>query len=585
MSSTGAFMPATERLEAKVIGAERYVNGKRYQKHRERVFDLLDGVVQWLEGEGFPDPYNGYAIGAFAQAIVQADQKALGRLRKEKVPALDDRTKRTELFRLIGCLVAEDYLKSRKDRIPPEPPLRRSRPIAGKIGGMLERMTAAGRELEKEDVYVKEVKVSYASGDAEAEAADVARRMIEQAIGVYEELVPESDDRDEVPDPVERRAIAKAAFLRLHVDALEDEATQAGIERLPSKDAMATALAERYADELDKAAEIVLRREKEDVLFGLITRLLPLREPPALDDLEAAFRALEGHYVEARTASFFIFGEVTRSQSVLRVRGKVRSFSVNPAEAGGAAQLNFRPFSDELLMTVRAGEPWVEVNARRTGDLATVRSVLRRTGEVTPAAAVPVPDALTTKPYDIWDPRTLWMLDFLRHDLRSRELSLDNTLMANFLSPHPAAATGNEGDEADGGDPSRRPAIEAVRLLGTQLQDHPEACARIAAGARLHDLEVRVRHVYDLGKGYNRLVRFRLSWEDDHLAVLSGAADGKLDADVHRLIVRLVRQAAPRQLSEDALKLTLRRIERRAEESDVGADQPGVLDDESSAAS
>jgi hypothetical protein len=84
--------------------------------------------------------------------------------------------------------------------------------------------------------------------------------------------------------------------------------------------------------------------------------------------------------------------------------------------------------------------------------------------------------------------------------------------------------------------------------------------------------------VYDLSRGYNRLVRFRLSWEDDHLAVLSGASDDKLDPDVHRLIVRLVREAAARQLNEDGLKLTLRRIEKRALESDVAADDPGILD-------
>jgi len=151
--------------------------------------------------------------------------------------------------------------------------------------------------------------------------------------------------------------------------------------------------------------------------------------------------------------------------------------------------------------------------------------------------------------------------------------------MAHFLSPDIPKTD----DENDGPENNRRPSLNAVRLLGSQLQDHPEACQRIASGSRLHDLEVRVRNVYDRAHGLSKLVRFRLSWEDDHIAVLSGASEDNIDAELHRMLVRLVRQAAPRRLDEEALRFTLRQIERRAVEADVPGDAPGVLDDESAA--
>src|SRR5205823_5346741 len=140
--------------------------------------------------------------------------------------------------------------------------------------------------------------------------AVLAERLSEEALGSFETLVPETEGEGEIPDPVERRAIAKAAFMRLHVDELEEQTAQDGIRQLPTKDAMAAALAEKYADELDTAAEIVLRREQGDPEYGLVTRIVPLEEAPDLDAVATAFGELEGRYFEVRTASFYLFGRV-----------------------------------------------------------------------------------------------------------------------------------------------------------------------------------------------------------------------------------------------------------------------------------
>lgn len=572
----GSFISQDVRDDAKAIGANRYVQGKRYKAQRERIFQMLDDSVTYMSEEEFGNPYDPTAIGGFASAIVSADGKARGQLKQAKVKGMADADTRRDLFRLIGLLVADDYLKARRENIPAETRLSLPKRAFNRLDSMLRSAVEFGEQLSAEDYYAKELVVSYPDDDA----LGVAQAMIEQAIADYESLVPEAGGDSEVPDPVERKAIAKAALMRLHVDHLEEEASREGFDDLPTKSAMASAIAEKYADDLDKIAEIVLSRERGDPDYGLITRLVPLRQVPSLDAAETAFKSLDGRYIEARTASFFIFGKTERQDTLLIVQGKVRSFTVNPAEAGGAARINAKPFNDEIVIRLREGSKWAEVNARRTGDLSIVRSVLRRTGEVVPAAAVQVPDRLTSAPYDGWDPRTLWMLDFLRRDLRSDELTLDNTLMAHFLAPE---RDKDDDDEVEPEDP-RRPTLDAVRLLGSQLQDHPEACQRIAAGSRLRDLDIRVRSVYDRARGLSKLVRFRLSWENDHLAVLSGATDGHPDADLHRKMVYLIRMAAPRQLDENALKFALRLIERRAEGEDLDQDLPGVLDDEGSAA-
>jgi hypothetical protein len=405
------------------------------------------------------------------------------------------------------------------------------------------------------------------------DATNLARALIEEVAGSYESLVPETEGDDEIPEAVQRHALAKAAFLRLSVDDLAELSASEGHDDLPNKSAMAEVLSEKYADDLDTVAEIVLRREEGDPDYGLVTRLIPLRQAPDIDAAETAFRALRGHYIEQRVALFFAFGDVERSASVLRMSGKVRSFTVNPAEAGGKTRLNARPHTDEVTITLRTGQPWAEVNARRASDLNVVRSVLRRSGEVQPAAEVAKSDPLSREPYDLWDPRTLWMLDFLRRDLQSDELRLDDTLMANFVTPEkPRNAEDEPQDE-------RRPNVESVRLRGRQLHEHPEACARIASGAQLRDMEIRVRKAINLAQGTSKLVRFRLSWEVNHLAVFSGSDEHNVDADLHREIVRLVRDAAPRQLDEDSLLFMLRQIEKRAAEGTVNDDAGSVLDE------
>jgi hypothetical protein len=149
------------------------------------------------------------------------------------------------------------------------------------------------------------------------------------------------------------------------------------------------------------------------------------------------------------------------------------------------------------------------------------------------------------------------MLDLLRRDLQAVELRLEDTVMASFVSPrHDAPLVDEEG--------RRIPAVQSVRLYGQLLHDHQEACARIASRAHLKELEMALSVRVDANTGETRVVRVRLGWETDHLAVLSGSDGDRFNLLVHQQLVAIVRAAAHRQLDREGLEFTLRQIERRA---------------------
>jgi hypothetical protein len=92
----------------------------------------------------------------------------------------------------------------------------------------------------------------------------------------------------------------------------------------------------------------------------------------------------------------------------------------------------------------------------------------------------------------------------------------------------------------------------------------------------MKDLEFKVRKVIDKATDTATLQPIRLAWERDHLVVMTGAAGDKIDKDLHGTLVRMVRNAAARPLS-DELVPTLQKIQKRSQEKDVEADAEGVF--------
>ena len=575
--SPPSVLTAEQGDRAKAIGADTFLRGWRYRRLRDsHVFGALDGCVEAMIGMKFPNPYDGRILGAFATALIRHDPKSLGYLRKRKVLAFVDeaRGEREELFVLIGLRIADQYLDARKGLIPKEPLLSRPNGLLDQLEDLFELMRQAGEAMSKESVTDDEIAVTFPDLPS---AEQIATALIEEAVGSYEAVIPELGEDEEIPDKVQREAMARAAFLRLGVDDLVELAAIDDMGHRPTKAQLVKALGERYADDLDEVARLTLRRTEGDPEFGLVTRLVKLGQAPDISATTTALTDLRGHYFEARPALFFVFGDVVPSPSgqIVEFAGRIRSFTVSPAVAGGETKLNARPGTQDISVILKSGRLWAEVNARRTTDLSYVRAVLRRTGEIVPSSTIPAPDPLPDAPFNTWDRRTLWILDFLRQDLQASDLKLVDMLVANFISPDAGGtseASGSTGDEGS----QAVPVVDSVELRGQQLHDHPEACARIVGRAHLRDVELRVRRVLDKDKGTSKLVRVRLSWEKDHLAVMSGAHGDEIDPNLHQKLTQLVRDAAGRPLSP-ALRGTLERIQRRASEVEVDADAESIL--------
>jgi hypothetical protein len=297
-------MTGAERDRAKAIGAGAYLRGKRFRTLKEdHIFSALDAAVKTMQALRFPDPFNGRVLGGLAATLIAHDEKSLGDMRQRKIEALTDGTKedREELLGLIGLSISERYLAARKDEIPAETRLVSAESLLDRLGGVFEEMAELGREMGQVPVMDGEEALTLTK--EKPDAGNIAEALIGEVIGSYESLLPLADEDGSLPDVVERRAIAKAAFLRLGVEDLAVLVAERGIEDLPTKAAMAQALAELYEDDLREVANLTLREYGGDPAFGLITRLLPLSSVPDLEAAQLAFEGLRGHYLEVRPRS------------------------------------------------------------------------------------------------------------------------------------------------------------------------------------------------------------------------------------------------------------------------------------------
>lgn len=114
-------LSAEQRDRAKHVGADRYLRTARYRALREQhIFAMPDIAVERCDKLKFPDSYDGRVLGSFASVMLRNDRRVIGFLRARNVRALDSTEAATELWELMGLLVAEHYLKARRDSIPSE---------------------------------------------------------------------------------------------------------------------------------------------------------------------------------------------------------------------------------------------------------------------------------------------------------------------------------------------------------------------------------------------------------------------------------------------------------------------------------
>jgi hypothetical protein len=497
------------------------------------------------------DPWDGRLLAGLAASFMRGDRKVLGWFTNRKPTGFKTTKDVDRLHELLGKAVAEKYLNKRKKPKHRERPLAVYDGIEQDLAKIMDAMRQEGKATEEEAAFAKELAVE---NPLLGDGLEGARRLLEQAIGDYESLVPPvTGGNEDVPTDVQDKAISKAAFLRLRAEDLIEIGEREGLMDLPTREALAEALARKYKGEHDKVARLVLRQEDGDPEYGLVTRLVPLDRVPDLDQAQADLAPLVGRYFETRTAQWFVFREVTRDGNQLVIRGRVRGYTVRPAEVGNTAKLNASPHKEDVTIRLRRGVIWAETDARRPSDLNAVRAMLRRADIAKPLNGVPSPTAIKQDPYSGWDPRTLWMLELMQRELFTDPFVVTNVLMVNFERP-------SRGEQV----PANQSTVQAVRLRGNRLQDHPEVCSLITRQRHMFEIQIQLRYWTNKKAGTSVILKARISWADNHLVVMTGDLDGNLSVEVQRALVKAVRDAAGRDVDVDRLLLLLRRIERNA---------------------
>jgi hypothetical protein len=178
------------------------------------------------------------------------------------------------------------------------------------------------------------------------------------------------------------------------------------------------------------------------------------------------------------------------------------------------------------------------------------------------------PAVVALEPFAQCDARTLWILELLYRDLSTDPFSIKDHLMVNFER--------TDGTDAGGAEP--RPTVDAVRLKGQLLIDHPQVCGLILRKRRIVDigLVVRVKQA-GVEEAYSPSLRVKLGWADDHLAVSTGELEGAHNQDVHARLVRDVRNASGREIDPALIELPMQRILNGADLSETEDDLPSVF--------
>lgn len=145
------------------------------------------------------------------------------------------------------------------------------------------------------------------------------------------------------------------------------------------------------------------------------------------------------------------------------------------------------------------------------------------------------------------------MLELMQRELSNAQFAVQNVLMVNFERPARGEIM-----------PANRPRVQAVRLRGSQLQDHPEVCSLITRQRHMFEVQIQLRYWTNGRSGSGIILDVRIVWSDNHLTVMTGDVDGHLSLDIHRALVKAVRDAAGRDVDIDRLRFLLGRIERNA---------------------
>jgi len=563
MPSRYAIMRDGEREQAAAQGFGDFFKGVRGSRRKKNLFAAVDEGRRGL-AKLKVDTADGEAVAALAAGYARSIG-VVRFFREKKMEDLDSPSAVRQFIEVFGRYAAEAYFKNRKEAVSHEPSLLAIAVSRDDIATVLTDMTAAGKAA-SDDVEVDEAPSELSLEEAVDLLADV--------LSMYESAIPPVDEDGSIPASIQDRGIARAAFMGLRAADLRATASRTmDVEEGATRIMLADKLADEYAGREEEIAEIVLGIAPGDSSAMIITRLVPLAEPPQdLEEVSERLALLRGRYYETGPAQWFCFGETTYSRRTLTLNGEILGYQVGATLVKDQARLQPTRQRESVSIRLRDGIAWAETNARRAGNLTAVRRVLRRTEVANPQGAMTAPAPVAGDPFSKCDSRTLWMLELLYRDLSRDPFIVDDHVMVNFERPR---AGTREPASLASTPRGRRATVDAVRLKGMLLIDHPEVCDLILGNRRLVDIDLILRlRAVGVDPRFYPEMRIRLSWANDHLAVVTYPGDDRYDARMHLRLVDDVRAAATREIDPTHIQMPMQRVVTnagRTEADDLGS--------------
>lgn len=326
----------------------------------------------------------------------------------------------------------------------------------------------------------------------------------------------------EIPEGVQAREIEIAALSRLKLQDLEEFAAAKKVPLVASKERLAELIVATDVTR-EEIAELALREADLSIDTGLVTRLFPLPGSPDLSNAATRLMKVQGRYVKLRLARWFIYDEIQTLDGVVVLRGRMRSFRSKPVLEVEGHRLNVDPHAAKMIVRLRKGRRWAEVDGRQVSDARDIGPVAARGAGIAFETTLSLPLPPLRDAMGAWSRRTVWMLGLLQLYLEGDGISIQNYAMAHFEAPGSIPARPDE------------PRIAEVELRGQHVGDSRDACQRIVEGGGLLAVELKLAFVPNNKDSYIIPVRIGI---DDTCATIETAAGQDIPAAVSTLLHR-----------------------------------------------
>jgi hypothetical protein len=369
-----------------------------------------------------------------------------------------------------------------------------------------------------------------------------ARRVLENELAIAEEVVGDVENGEDPIRPSERELeVAKRALVRLKLPQLRRLAIEQELDSRGGQLELVERVARLYQDDTDEVARLVLAYAEASPERGLVDRIYAVRETmPDLAEASIGFRALAGRYIRVGIARWFVFRHARIDNNGLWLEGHYRSYTADATREGDEFRLVSVPTDARVTARVREEQEFIEIRARGEAEGQAAIRALEWGTPLRHAPALPLNVHVSDGRLMTWDPRSVFMLDFLDRRLPDSGVEIINLTSAKFET----AATETRR--------RRQPSVRAVALQGQHLLSSRAACELLVEGRGLVEVSLDVR--FSPTPNASFIFPIRLGISPDHLSLLTGFGQHSPEtaAELHRELARRVRSAISAGTTVDA---------------------------------